>query len=80
LEVIYLEYIMNSVGVPAGTTWNCSLAVENQRLLNSYTNISLKLSTTLSAWFPFGAVQIYMSINTWEVALCRPISCKLTAL
>jgi hypothetical protein len=56
------------------------MAIKNHRLLNSYTNISLKISTTLSLWFRFGAVQIYIPINPSEVALCRRITCKLTAL
>lgn len=62
------------------TTWNCSVAIKSQRILNSYTNISLKLSTTLSVRFRFGAVQIYMPVNPWERAVCRPVTCKLTVL
>jgi hypothetical protein len=56
------------------------MAIKNHRLLNSYKNISLKISITLSMWFRLGAVQIYIPINPSEVALCRPITCKLTAL
>ena len=53
---------------------------KNSILLNSYTDIGLRLSTALSVGFRFGALQMRIPIDLLKVTLHRSITCKFMVL